>query len=141
MAPGGPAVDGEGTAWALAAVAGLLRQGSAVHHAALGLAVGGLLARPVGWLAAALVAAVALETAFAVRVGLDAELFARAAAADDPPDPAPLDLGLARAGLRRAEGPPRSWAERSLGARALFRDQGLAAGVVACLALAAWAWA
>jgi hypothetical protein len=123
--------------WALSATAALLRQGAALHLAATGLAVAALLHRPPIGMFLAVLATYSVEVVYAVRVGLDAHLFDRAADAEDLDG---LDRGLFEAGL--VSEPPRatrSVTSRIAGARRLFRAQA-AAVVGVALALAASAW-
>jgi hypothetical protein len=113
----------------------------ALHVVATGVAVVSLVGRPPLLVALAAVTCLAVETVLAVRVGLDARLFAHAAAhPPDDLDASELDQGLFTAGLV-ADRPvsTRSWSARIAGARRLFRAQALAAGAqVLVLLLGAW---
>lgn len=126
--------------WALAATSALLHQGGALHLTAVGLTVGSLATRPGPILGTLAVAALAAETVFAVRVGLDARLF-DVAARLDPEDAAgaALDAGLVAAGLVPAPPPDRPWSARIAGARRLLRAQ-TSFCVAAAVVTAASAW-
>ncbi len=130
-----------------ASVAALLRQGRAIHAAALAFAlvttVAALRAATPQGFALSFVACllVATETWFATRVGLDASLFARLAdqARDGRLDMDAFDEGLLLAGLAKSPRPGREAAERVRGAQALFARQAAATAGMALLALAALA--
>jgi hypothetical protein len=127
-----------------AAVAALLRQGGAMHAAALIFLLVAVVAAlraatPQGFGLSFVACVVATaETWFAARVGLDASLFARLAdqARDGRLDMDVFDEGLRLAGLATSPRPGREAAERVRGARGLFARQATATAGVALLALA-----
>jgi hypothetical protein len=125
---------------ALGATAALLRQGSVLHLTTLALMIPTVLG-PGGWLALVAIGIVACETWFALRVGLDARLFARLAeeARDGRLDLAAFDAGLVESGLLGSPPPNRSVAARVAGALRLLKVQGalvVAQGGLAVVALA-----
>lgn len=129
-------------------VAGLLRRGksldrlsSALTLLALVIGLGPLL----GFMALSTGAAVCIalllcgliQKYYALRVALDAELFATLAAAPEQLERRTTELDQALPGLGRKAEPGRSWEQRSQGALRLLRLQGLWLALQLLVALAA----
>lgn len=129
-------------------VAGLLRRGKcldrlsgALSLLALVIGLGPLL----GFMALSTGAAVCIalllcgliQKYYALRVALDAELFATLAAAPEELDRRTAELDQALLSLGRKTAPTRSWEQRSKGALHLLRLQGLWLALQLMVALAA----
>ncbi len=135
---------------AVAITAALLKQGRTLHISAMALIVligaTALTQATMFALAATTFAFVlfAIETYLAVRVGLDAELFARLAEKIDRGELnlEALDQGLTATGLAQKPQSVRGLEERAAGARRLFKRQGavllLIFGTAACSAASKW---
>lgn len=127
----------------MAVMAALLHQGRCIHLTALTVSLvplANVLANPSPMAALAAVlalAALAVESYYAIRTGIDAELFGRLGSHDGPVATAlaVLDRGLGMAGFDRGlEG--RSLADRISGSHKLLRSQCLSAAIPFVLAIA-----
>lgn len=129
-------------------VAGLLRRGRSLDHLSgaltlLALVIG--LGPLLGFMALSTGAAVCIallmcglvQKYYALRVALDAELFASLAAAPEQLDRRTTELDQALASLGRQNAPTRSWQQRSQGALRLLRLQALWLALQVLVALAA----
>ncbi|WP_070884854.1 hypothetical protein [Pseudomonas argentinensis] len=137
-----------GSEMQLQLVAGLLRRGKSLDRLSgaltlLALLIG--LGPLLGFMALSTGAAVCIallvcglaQKYYALRVALDAELFATLAAAPEQLERRTTELDQALAWLGRKAGPARSWQQRSQGALRLLRLQALWLALQLLVALAA----
>ncbi|XXF08815.1 hypothetical protein J3Q00_00145 [Pseudomonas sp. D2-3] len=137
-----------GSEMQLQLVAGLLRRGKSLDRLSgaltlLALLIG--LGPLLGFMALSTGAAVCIallvcglaQKYYALRVALDAELFATLAAAPEQLERRTAELDQALLGLGRKAGPARSWQQRSQGALRLLRLQALWLALQLLVALAA----